>query len=40
MITLVALFCVPAGAIVLLLPESSRRELEDISGETPQPGGG
>jgi MFS family permease len=40
MITVVALFCLPAGAVVLLLPESSRRELEDISGETPGPAGG
>jgi MFS family permease len=40
MITLVALLCLPAGATVLLLPESSRRELEDISGPTPGPGGG
>jgi len=30
MITFVSLLCLPAGAVVLLLPESSRRELEEI----------
>jgi len=30
MIGWVALLCIPAAAVVLLLPESSRRELEDI----------
>jgi len=36
----VALFCLPAGVLVLFLPESSRRELEEISGETTGSDGG
>jgi hypothetical protein len=40
MITMVGLFCLPAGLVVLFLPESSRRELEDIGIESSEPGGG